>query len=365
MIDGVTATAYRVPTETDEESDGTLVWDSTDLVVVEVTAGEHTGLGYTYCHPAALLVIQDKLAGVVTGRDPAAPEAAWAQMQTEIRQMGHAGIAQMAVSAVDIALWDLKARLVDRCLADVLPRWRESTPIYGSGGFCNYSDDLLRRQLEHWAQEGCSSVKLKVGRDESRDAERVAAAREAVGEDVELMVDGNGAYTPKEALYWSQRFATDFGVTYFEEPLTSEDLDGLRLVRERGPVGLSVAAGEYGWDLPYFQRMLDAGAVDILQADVTRCGGITNMLRVDALCKARSMPFSAHCCPAVTAHVGCAMESLVHAEYFFDHLRIEGMLFDGTLRPQGGALTPDPARPGLGLELRRADAHRYQVSARG
>ena len=134
MIDGVTATAYRVPTETDEESDGTLVWDSTDLVVVEVTAGEHTGLGYTFCHPAALLVIQDKLAGVVTGRDPAAPEAAWAQMQTETRQMGHAGIAQMAVSAVDIALWDLKARLVDRCLADVLSRWRERAPSTGQAG---------------------------------------------------------------------------------------------------------------------------------------------------------------------------------------------------------------------------------------
>ena len=206
-------------------------------------------------------------------------------------------------------------------------------------------------------QEGCSSVKLKVGRDKAAIAERVAAAREAVGEDVELMVDGNGAYTPKEALYWSQRFATDFGVTYFEEPVTSEDLDGLRLVRERGPVGLTVAAGEYGWNLSYFQRMLDAGAVDILQADVTRCGGITNLLRVDGLCKARSVPFSAHCVPAVTAHAGCAMETLVHAEYFFDHLRIERMLFDGTLDPSGGRADPGPlARPGLGLELRRADA---------
>jgi L-alanine-DL-glutamate epimerase-like enolase superfamily enzyme len=173
------------------------------------------------------------------------------------------------------------------------------------------------------------------------------------------MVDGNGAYTPKEALFWADRFARDFGVTYFEEPVSSQDLDGMALVRARRPAGLAVAAGEYGWSLPYFQTMLDAGAVDILQADVSRCGGIANMLRVDGLCKARSMPFSAHCVPAVTAHVGCAMETLVHAEFFFDHVRIQSLLFEATLEPEGGVLTPDRSRPGLGLRLKREVADEY------
>jgi L-alanine-DL-glutamate epimerase-like enolase superfamily enzyme len=150
-------------------------------------------------------------------------------------------------------------------------------------------------------------------------------------------------------------------VTYFEEPLSSQDLDGLAELRRRAPAGLAIAAGEYGWNLPYFHEMLEAGAVHILQADVTRCGGITNMLRVDGLCKGRNMPFSAHCAPAISAHACCAMESVIHIEYFFDHYRIESMLFDGTLDPSEGLLTPDRSRPGLGLELKRDEASRYAV----
>jgi L-alanine-DL-glutamate epimerase-like enolase superfamily enzyme len=201
---------------------------------------------------------------------------------------------------------------------------------------------------------------MKVGRDSGRDAERVTVAREAIGPDVELMVDANGAYSRKEALAWAERFR-EHDVVYLEEPVSSDDLEGLRLVRDRVPSGLAIAAGEYGWDLPYFQRMLDAGAVDVLQADVTRCGGITAFLRVDGLCRARCLPLSAHCAPAVSAHACCAAETLVHLEYFHDHTRLENMLFDGTLDPRDGYLEPDRDRAGLGLELRRAEAREFGV----
>jgi len=362
-VDAVTASAYRIPTETDHESDGTLVWDSTSVLVVEVRAGERTGLGYGYCHPAAVDVVVDKLAGAVLGADALMPQRAWAAMQVQSRQLGHAGLAAMAVSAVDVALWDLKARLLGVCLADALPRFRESVPVYGSGGFTSYPLERLREQVAGWARDGFASVKIKVGRDKPRDVERVRAAREAAGDGVELMVDGNGAYTPKEALLWAERLAGE-GVTYFEEPVSSQDLDGLALVRARGPAGLAVAAGEYTWNLADAHRMLAAGAVDVLQADVSRCGGITNLLRIDGLCQARSLPFSIHCVPAISAHAGCALQTLIHTEYFFDHVRIEGMLFDGTLDPAGGRLTPDRSRPGLGLELRRADAAPHELHRR-
>jgi L-alanine-DL-glutamate epimerase-like enolase superfamily enzyme len=266
----------------------------------------------------------------------------------------------MAVSAVDIALWDLKAKLLGICLADTLPRFHRRVPIYGSGGFTSYSDERLAAQLRGWAERGIPRVKMKVGRDPGRDAERVAAARQAIGPGVELMVDANGAYSRKEALAWAERFREQ-DVVYLEEPVSSDDLEGLRLIRDRGPAGLVIAAGEYGWDLPYFQRMLDAGAVDVLQADVTRCGGITAFLRVDGLCRARCLPLSAHCAPAVSAHVCCAAETLVHLEYFHDHTRLEGMLFDGTLDPRGGFLEPDRDRAGLGLELRRGEVREFEV----
>ena len=361
-IEAVEATAYEIPTATDEETDGTLEWNSTSAVVVLVHAHGRTGLGYTYCHRAAADLIESKLAGLLEDADALMPQRCWAHMQVQARQLGHAGIAAMAISAVDVALWDLKAKLLEVCLADALPRFHRSIPVYGSGGFCNYDEAQLCQQVEHWIDAGFRSVKIKVGRDKPADPGRVEVVRSAAGADIELMVDANGAYTPADALLWADRFR-DQGVTYLEEPVSSQDLDGLTQVRRRAPGGLAIAAGEYGWHLPYFQRMLDAGAVHILQADVTRYGGITNLLRIDGMCKARNLPFSAHCAPSISAHACCAMETAIHIEYFYDHQRVERMLFGGTLDPSDGMLTPDSSRPGLGLELDTDQAERYRVPA--
>jgi L-alanine-DL-glutamate epimerase-like enolase superfamily enzyme len=363
-VESLRARAFEIPTGTEQESDGTLTWDSTTVMLVEAHADGLAGIGYTYCHAAAALIVTDKLASAVEGCDALMPERAWAKMQVGARQLGHAGIAAMAISAVDVALWDLKARLLGVCLADALPRFHEAVPIYGSGGFTNYSHEQLRDQVRGWVSDGFDKVKVKVGRDKSSDPERVEVVSAVAGPGVTVMVDGNGAYTPEEALRWAKRFSEQ-GVAYFEEPVSSEDLRGLAAVRAGAPPGMSIAAGEYGWDLPYFGRMLEADAVHILQADVTRCGGITNMLRVDGLCKATCLPFSAHCAPAVSAHTCCAMETLLHLEYFFDHYRIEGILFEGTLNPSGGKLAPDRTRPGLGLELNEDAAERYEVPAGG
>ncbi len=265
-IDSVEVSAYSIPTATDEESDGTLVWDSTSLVLVELRCGTETGLGYTYCHPAAGQIIESKLANILRDADPLMPQKTWAEMQVQMRQMGHTGIAAMAISAVDVALWDLKAKLLDVCLADLLPRFREQAPIYGSGGFCNLSADQLRDQVQGWVDDGFRSVKIKVGRDGEADLERVELVRSVAGDGVEIMVDANGANNPQDAAQWADRYR-DLGVTYFEEPVSSQDLHGLAYVRERAPAGLAIAAGEYGWNLPYFEQMLEAGAVHILQAD--------------------------------------------------------------------------------------------------
>jgi L-alanine-DL-glutamate epimerase-like enolase superfamily enzyme len=199
---------------------------------------------------------------------------------------------------------------------------------------------------------------MKVGREPARDLERVAAAREAIGPQTKLFVDANGAYDRKQALAFAQEFAAQ-RVSWFEEPVSSDDLEGLRLIRDRGPPGMEIAAGEYGYDAPYFRRMLSA--VDVLQADVTRCAGITGFLQADALCLAKGMPLSAHCAPALHLHPCCAATSLRHLEYFHDHARIERMLFDGVVEPQDGDLKPDLSRAGHGLTLRDADARRHAI----
>ena len=356
-VDCLQVSAYTVPTDS-PESDGTLAWDSTTMILVEVEGGGETGLGYTYGDVSVGKMIESKFADLVEGADATKPPATWSAMQSAIRNAGRPGVGSMAISAVDVALWDLKAKLLDLPLADILPRFHDTVPIYGSGGFTSCSDEQLQEQLGGWASEGIPRVKMKVGRHPNQDEHRLETARNAIGDDVELMVDANGAYTRKEALYWAERFA-EFGVTWLEEPVTSEDLEGLRLVRDRGPAGLAIAAGEYSWNLYYSNGLIEAGAVDVLQADVTRCSGITDLLRIDGLCKARSIPFSGHCAPQIHAHVGCAMETLMHLEYFHDHARLEGMLFDGTLQPEDGYLSPDPERPGLGIELKRSEAERY------
>jgi L-alanine-DL-glutamate epimerase-like enolase superfamily enzyme len=358
-VTSVRAGVYRFPTPA-PEADGTFCWDATTAVTVQVDAGGRTGLGWTYSSPAAAALVSGELAGVLTGRDAFDVPGAWAAMHRAGRNLGTRGLFAQGLSAVDVALWDLKARALGTSLVSLLGRRRERVAVYGSGGFCSYSDAELAEQLGGWAAEGIPRVKMKVGRDAADDPRRVAVAREAVGDDVELMVDANGAYARKEAVAWAERFA-EFGVTYFEEPVSSDDLEGLRMVRDRAPAGMVVAAGEYGWDLPHFQRLLDAGAVDVLQADVTRCGGITALLAIEGLCKARGVPFSAHCAPAISVHACCAVETLAHLEYFHDHVAVERRLFDGVVGPEDGHLRPDRSRLGLGLELKRVDAAEFVI----
>jgi len=323
-----------------------------------VRSGGQTGFGYSYADAATATLIQESLADVILGCDPMGIESCWAAMIRGVRNLGRRGIAAMAISAVDNALWDLKAKLLGIPLVQLLGRVRDSAPVYGSGGFTSYSIDELQEQLGGWAAAGISRVKMKVGRDERADRERVAAAREAIGTDCELFVDANGAYTRKLALEQAEIFAKD-DVRWFEEPVSSDDLEGLRLIRDRAPACMDIAAGEYGYELLYFDQMIAAGAVDVLQADATRCCGITGFIKASALCESRSIPLSAHCAPSLHIALGCALLPMRHLEYFFDHVRVESMLFDGFAAPRDGALRPDLSRPGIGVELKIADAQRY------
>lgn len=355
----VQVSAFTIPTAT-PESDGTLKWDATTLVLVEISGGGKTGIGFSYADTATAKLIHDKLADIITGRSAFAIGGCWDAMRTALRNLGHPGICSMAISAVDNALWDLKARILDLPLVSLLGQVRASVPIYGSGGFTSYSITQLQDQLAGWAANGIISVKMKVGREPHKDIARVTAAREAIGETEKLFVDANGAYSRKQALAMALSFS-EVGVSWFEEPVSSDDLDGLRLISDRAPPGMEISAGEYGYDSLYFRRMLQANAVDVLQADATRCEGITGFMQAAALCQAFNLPLSAHCAPSIHIHPCCAATPVRNIEYFYDHVRIEKMLFNGVLEPQNGVLTPDLTRPGLGLELKRADAARYAI----
>jgi L-alanine-DL-glutamate epimerase-like enolase superfamily enzyme len=346
--------AYTVPTD-EPESDGTAEWDSTTIVVVEASGGGETGIGYTYAPAAAGALIEEKLGELVRGRDVLAPGQTWEALAAALRNAGRPGIAFCALSAVDQALWDLKARLLELPLVDLLGRVRDDAPVYGSGGFTSYSLDRIREQLGDWVAQGIPRVKMKVSREPARDPHRLDAARRAIGDETELYVDSNGALSRKQALLWAERFAHEWGVTWHEEPVSSADFEGLRLLRDRAP--LEIAAGEYAYVPADFRNLL--GCVDCLQADVTRCGGITGFLRAGAVADAFGLDLSAHCAPSASAAVCCAVPRFRHLEWFHDHVRLEPLIFDGVLSPVDGALRPDRSRPGNGLVLKRADAERY------
>jgi L-alanine-DL-glutamate epimerase-like enolase superfamily enzyme len=360
-IERVDVSVYTIPTE-EPETDGTFAWDSTTVVVAEPEAEGTIGLGFTYGPRACGTVVRDILEGVVTGRDPMDVAGAWTAMVNAVRNAGRRGIASMAIAAVDSALWDLKGRLLGRSVGSLLGTAREEVPVYGSGGFTSASDERLIEQLGEWVHEqGIPRVKMKVGTAwgtrEDRDLHRVSIARKAIGPDAELFVDANGGYGRKQAIRMARAFASE-GVTWFEEPVSSDDLEGLREIRDL--IDLDVAAGEYGYDLVYFERMASAGAVDVLQADVSRCAGITEWLRVAAVAAAHGFQISGHCAQSLHVHPAASIPNLRHLEHFHDHARVDRLLFEGVLDPTGGSLHPDLSRPGLGLDLRRADAERYK-----
>jgi L-alanine-DL-glutamate epimerase-like enolase superfamily enzyme len=359
-IQDLFVSAYRVPTDK-PESDGTLEWKATTMVLVKARAANREGLGYTYGHESIQQLIHSALQPVVKGRDPLDVMSIQAAMVHQMRNNGQTGLAMMAISAVDIALWDLKARLLGLPLCRLLGQERDGIEVYGSGGFTSYDDGELAAQLGGWAGKGIKAVKIKVGRDPGADAHRVEVARKAIGERCALYVDANGAYTPSQALGQANSFS-NYGVDWLEEPVPATERWELAHLRQRLQGGMRVVAGEYGYRPTDFTDLLTAGAVDVLQADATRCGGITGFLKAGHLCEPFRTPLSSHCAPAVHLHAALSLPAFSIAEYFHDHVRIERQFFEGAGLPQNGKLYPDLAQPGLGLTFRENDAKPYQCA---
>lgn len=359
LIEGLKVSIYNIPTDL-PEADGTISWDSTTLVLVELEAGGKKGIGYTYGYPAVASIIYHTLKNIVVGKDAMQIAGINTEMIKAIRNNGTTGVAMMAVSAVDNALWDLKAKILDIPLASLLGKTSDTMPIYGSGGFTTYTNEQLERQLSGWMEMGIGAVKMKIGTQPDKDVARVRIARRAIGKETSLYVDANNAYSARQALEFAWKFR-EYDVTWFEEPVSFDNLDGLAFIRQQVPPEMQIASGEYGYNLPYFQSILAAKAVDVLQCDATRCGGISVFLKAGSLCEAYQHPFSSHCAPGLHLHAAVCLPAFTTAEYFHDHVRIERMLFDGLPPVKDGALAPDMSRPGIGLEFKYEDARKYKL----
>ncbi|WP_166906357.1 enolase C-terminal domain-like protein [Mycobacterium sp. DL440] len=357
-IEHLDVATYTVPTD-GPEADGTLRWDATTAIVTHVHAAGATGVGWTYSSPAAAAVITHHLRDVLVGRPAHDITAAMHAMRCACRNYGTRGLVGQALSALDIALWDLKAHLQDLPLNALLGRCHSAVPIYGSGGFTNLDDDGLAAHVQQWRAAGCTAMKIKIGQDwgrhVERDLARIQRLGELAGDRVALMVDANGGYTQAQARRVGAAL-DDLGVSWFEEPVSSDDTAGLDMVRRS--VRCDIAAGEYIGDLDETRRL--APVVDCLQLDVTRCGGYTGWLAAASVAAADHLDVSAHCAPALHVPVAAAIPRLRHLEYFIDHVRLEAQLFDGVPTPQHGQLHVNDTGPGHGLTL-ATRAERYRA----
>lgn len=355
----VKARAYRIPTSS-LESDGTLEWDSTTLITAHITAGGKEGFGYSYASKASAVLIADLISKTIIGLNAFDIPLCHQKMCAAVRNLGKSGIAACAISAVDNALWDLKAKLLGLPLIHLLGAVRNVVAVYGSGGFTTYGPSEVARQIDEWSKEGIWLFKIKIGRDIKQDRERIAAATERLSKKGTLFVDANGAYHAKKALKMAKIMEQD-GIAWFEEPVPSDDEEGLRFVREHAPAGMDIAAGEYGFQLKDFHRLLEKETVDVLQADATRCLGVTGFLKAASLSELYHRPLSSHCAPALHVPLMCHVSGGIHIEYFWDHVRIENMLFDGTPQVHDGFLTPQIEQPGFGLTLKTREAEIYAL----
>ena len=328
--------------------------------MVELTAADKTGLGYSYTNEAAASLAKQLVQKYIIGKSPFRIPALHAELDREVRNWGRPGLVSTAISAIDSCLWDLQARLLNVPLVNLLGKVRDEIPAYGSGGFISYNEKQLLDQLTGWASDGFQFVKMKIGRDPIVDLKRVELVQKALNGKAELFVDANGAYSRKQALQQAQRFA-DLGVTWFEEPVSSDDRIGLHLLVERAPAVLRIAAGEYNYTLDDPRLLIEAQAVDVMQADVTRCGGITNFIKIGSLCEVHHYPYSAHTAPSIHASLCCSLPAAENVEYFHDHVRIEHIFFDGAITVKNSKLKPDLSREGLSLELKRSDAEKFKV----
>ncbi len=352
--------AYTVPTDA-PEADGIRSWDTTSVVVVEIGAGDATGTGWTYAPAIASDVVREQLTAAVVGLDALDIPAAHESMRAALRETGRGGISVCALSAVDIALWDLKARLLELPLIRLLGAAHDTVPVYGSGGFTTYHDTHLAAQLGGWVHgQRIPRVKIRIGEHHGsavgRDLARVRAARQVVGARTDLYVDAGGAYTRKQAVRVGRALA-ELEVGWFESPVADDDPSGLGLVRDS--VVCDVAAGGRAGDLAEIARTVPL--VDCVQADATRLGGLTAWLRAAALAQAHGLQISAHGAPHAHAAAAASVPNLRHVEWFHDHVRAESMFFDGVLDPTGGVVRPG-CGIGHGLRLRADQVGEYRVA---
>jgi L-alanine-DL-glutamate epimerase-like enolase superfamily enzyme len=329
------------------------------FVHIKTDAGaEGLGVGT----PIAREIIERVFKPLLVGQDPLCIEKIWDDMFWRVRGYGRKGVAFCAISAVDIALWDLKARLFGVPLYRLLGPYTDRVPIYGSGGWTSYTEAELVREQMSYVERGIPRVKMKVakdfGRAEREDVKRLAAVRKAVGDDVEIYVDANNGYYAKQAIGMA-RHLSEYDVKWFEEPVLADDIAGLAAIARA--IDIPVATGEHEYTRYGFKSLIADGGADIVQPDVGRVGGVSEWMKVAHLAQAFNLPVAPHAVQLVHLHLACCISNLKVVEYLGTVEEGDRIWYTEFPQPRDGYWSPYPDRPGLGLELSPDAVRRFAI----
>ena len=336
-------------------ADATRTVETVGFTVVRITTDQGLeGIGITYHEvggEATVALIQRNMAPKLMGRDPFETEVLWQEFFGYLRGVGRKGLMYCALSAVDIALWDLKGKIIGMPLFRLLGGNKTEVPVYSSGGWTSYSDEELVEEMTGMVAQGYRMIKFKVGveggHNTRRDRERVRKVREAVGPDIKLLLDANNCWDAATAVQFANTIR-EYDILLFEEPVFADDIPGL--ARFKRGTDIPLATGEHEYTKFGARDLLMAGAADIVQIDGTRTGGFTEMLKIAALTQAWNVKFAPHAMENIHLHLVSAIPNAPFLERLFLFEDLTAHVFKDAPKPVGGMMTI-PDLPGLGLAL--------------
>lgn len=336
-------------------TDATRKVEMIGYTVVRITTDQGLeGIGVTYHEvggEATRELILRNMAPKLMDRDPLENEAIWQEFFHYLRGVGRKGLMYGALSAIDIALWDLKGKIVDLPLYRLLGGNRTKIPVYASGGWTSFSDDQLVDEMKGMVAQGYKMVKFKVGVEGGtnirRDVERVRKVREALGPNIELLVDANNCFDAATGVQLANRIR-EYDIFLFEEPVFADDIPGL--ARFKRGTDIPLGTGEHEYTKFGVRDLLMHDAVDIVQVDGARVGGYTELLKTAALTQAWNVRFAPHAMENIHLNLAGAVPNLLFLERLMMFEDITAKTFKNAPVPVNGFMEI-PDLPGLGLSL--------------
>ncbi|WP_323172222.1 mandelate racemase/muconate lactonizing enzyme family protein [Natrialba sp. PRR66] len=330
------------------------------------TADGREGVGYSLGYEGAHLIsqaVESLLEPMLVGEDPRDTERLWREMYDGTVQIGRSGLLLRAISTVDIALWDLKAKIAEQPLYKLLGGHADAVPAYASGGY--YRDDKghegLREEMRRYVDEGHDVVKMKVGRrSPEAEADRVAAVREEIGDERILLLDANGAWSSATEAIRNCRAFEPYDPYFIEEPVMIDSTEAMTAVNDA--ISYPVATGELEGPRYDFERLYSDGAATILQPDATVCGGITEWLKIAHYAAALDVPIAPHYNWNLHASLVGSIENALWVEYFYRDMDVKVFddIVEAPLRPDDDGTISLPDEPGHGVRLDENAIERFR-----